>query len=509
MNNIKIKLLQLLLVCILLGCSKNNLDLNNPNQVPKETFWQTENDVLSALGATYNLLRNVNSGYWGVRGVEMSNGRGDDFFIRNDVKDLYQFSTFTNSPDNGTVSTFWNGCYQSIYRANQILENVGGVDMDAAKRSAYAAEARFLRGLNYFLLVINFGDVPLHTVVPPDREGYYLPKSPEEEVWQQIFADFTAAADTLPVSYPEAWMGRATRGAALGYLGKAYLYHKDWAKAEAAFSQLMTAPFAYDLMADYADNFTAEFENNRESVFEIQIEDVGGPNPWTSGANESLGVTTAQEFAPAEVAGWFEAYPTDKVLNEFKKERTVDDDWDPRMYATLVWEGQEGTFYNRPIADFFPTEFGFKSRFKKYQNYNQNDETKGKNGANYSSSINERALRFADILLMYAEAVTMQARPAEAYAAVNRIRQRAHLAALPTGYTQEQMMTEIRHQRMIEFCREGLRFYDLRRWGLLEQEIRNSDKVGREFFVLRKHELFPIPQAEMDANPKMEQNPNW
>src|SRR5690606_9423279 len=133
-----------------------------------------------------------------------------------------------------------------------------------------------------------------------------LPKSPEEDVWQQIFADFSAAADTLPLAYPDAWMGRATRGAALGYLGKAYLYHKDWAKAEAAFDQSMTAPFAYDLMPDYADNFTAEFENSRESVFEIQIEDVGGPNPWTSGANESIGVTTAQEFAPAEVAGWFE-----------------------------------------------------------------------------------------------------------------------------------------------------------------------------------------------------------
>lgn len=503
------KLSVIILIMCIAGCSQSRLDLQNPNQLTEQTFWKTRADVLAGVGATYNLLRNVNSGYWGVRGVELSNGRGDDFFIRNDVKDLYQFSTFTNTADNGTVNNFWKGCFQGIFRANQILENIGNIEMEEAERKEITGEAKFLRGLNYFLLVINFGDAPMFLKMPVNRDDYYVAKSPADEVWKQVFKDFEEAAAALPLTYSAEWKGRATQGSAIGYLGKAYLYHKDWAKAETTFKRLMVAPFQYDLMPDYSHNFDLDHENNQESVFEIQAQDAGGSSPWSTGANESLGVTTAQEFAPAQISGWFEAYPTDKVLNEFKKEKTTDDDFDPRLYATLVWEGQEGTFYTKPISTFFPTEFKFKSRFKKYQNHTQDSEAKGSKGADYTSSINERALRFADILLMHAEALTMQGRPQEAYADVNRIRVRAHLANLTPGYGQAQMMTEIRHQRMVEFCREGLRFYDLRRWGLLEQEIKNSDKIGRDFLVVKKHELFPIPQAEMDANPKMVQNPNW
>lgn len=496
---------------LLPGCSKDFLEKKNPNAVTVDDFWKSEADALAALASTYSMLRNVNTGYWGVRGVELSNGRGDDFFIRNDVKDLYSLSTFTNNPDNGVLNSLWEGAYQSIFRANQIIERVDGVAaIEEDSKKQIKAEARFLRALNYFILVINFGDVPIRLTVPAGTEEYPIAKSPEADVWKQIEEDLTAAVADLPVSWPTEWTGRATKGAATGYLGKAYLYQKQWAKAEATLQQLMQAPYTYNLTASYEDNFTALRENNEESVFEIQIQDVGGANPWANpGAGESIGVTTAQEFAPAQVSGWFEAYPTNKVLNEFRKERTKTNDFDPRMYATLVWQGQEGSFYKKPISAFFPTEYSFTSRFKKYQNYQNENELRGTGGGNYSSNINERALRFADVLLMYAEAVTMQGRPAEAYAAVKRIRDRANLADLPAGYTQDQMMAEIRHQRMIEFCREGLRFYDLKRWGLLQQELTASDKVGRNFYVPKKHDYYPIPQQELDANGKMEQNPLW
>ena len=500
-----------LFATLLMGCSKDFLEKKNPNAVTTDDFWKTEADVLSALGATYNLLRNVNTGYWGVRGVELSNGRGDDFFIRNDVKDLYSLSTFTNNPDNGVLNGLWEGAYQSIFRANQILERTDGIAGIADEdKKQMKAEAMFLRALNYFILVTNFGDVPIRLTVPAGTEEYPIAKSPEADVWKQIETDLTAAAADLPLAWPAEWTGRATKGAALGYLGKAYVYQKKWPQAETTLQQLTQAPYAYNLTANYEDNFTALRENNEESVFEIQIQDVGGANPWaSSGAGESIGVTTAQEFAPAQVSGWFEAYPTNKVLNEFKKEMTKTGAFDPRMYATLVWQGQEGTFYKKPISTFFPTEYAFTSRFKKYQNSQNENELRGTGGGNYTSNINERALRFADILLMYAEAVTMQGRPADAYAPVKRIRDRANLADLPAGYTQDQMMAEIRHQRMIEFCREGLRFYDLKRWGLLQQELTASDKVGRNFFVPKKHDYYPIPQPELDANGKMVQNSLW
>lgn len=166
-------------------------------------------------------------------------------------------------------------------------------------------------------------------------------------------------------------------------------------------------------------------------------------------------------------------------------------------------------YYNRPYPDSFPNDYGFKSRIRKYLNWWNNDEMPV--GLDQVSEINEKCMRFADVLLMYAEALTMQGKVTDAYAPVNRVRTRANLANLPSGYNQDQMMAEIRHQRMVEFFREGSRFYDLKRWGLLEQEIKNDatlDKPGHENFE-PKNAYYPIPQAEIDANPNLEQNDLW
>ena len=130
---------------------------------------------------------------------------------------------------------------------------------------------------------------------------------------------------------------------------------------------------------------------------------------------------------------------------------------------------------------------------KKYQNWKNNDELIK------ISEINEKVLRFSDILLMQSEALIMQGQVNEAYPYLNRVRERANLIPLSLGKTNEEMMKEIRHQRMIEFFREGHRFYDLKRWGLLEQEIQNSDKVGKEFYDSSK-EYLPIPADELNNN---------
>jgi hypothetical protein len=345
--------------------------------------------------------------------------------------------------------------------------------------------------------------------VPEMREDYFVKKSSEAEVWSQVEKDLMVAKENLPESYPDEWVGRATRGAAIGYLGKAYLYQEKWSEAEAEFSILSEpdgspkAPFNYDLLENYGDNFIAEMDNNKEYLFEIQIQNVGGADPWAGeNADESLGVTTAQEFAPPEIGGWFEAFPTNKIFNEFQEEKTINDDFDPRMYASLIWDYPGATFYNMPFSE-FELQFGFNSLIKKYQNYMDDNE------GIFISEINEKALRYADILLMYAEALTMQGKVSQAYPLVNRIRNRAELTELAQGLNESEMMAEIRHQRMIEFFREGYRFYDLKRWGLLEEEIEDSDKVGREFFNLSRHEYFPIPQDELNTNPNLEQNPGW
>ena len=493
---------------ILMSCT-DTLNEVNPNQITTTTFWKSESDVLSSLAATYGLLRDINGGYWGARGTELANSRGDDFFIRHDMQDVYGVSTFTNTPDAGFVNSFWNVSYKDIFRANQILENVGNVPgLSDQSKATYIAEAKFLRGLNYFNLVINFGDVPLVLNVPQSKADYFVAKSPEADVWKQLEQDFTDAAADLPVSYPSQWIGRATKGAALAYLGKAELYSKDYVTCVITLTKLIKSPFAYKLMPNYQDNFLASTKNNQESIFEIQLADVGGTNPWSGeNADESLGVTTAVEFAPPEVSGWNEAYPTEKIFNEFQKEKTLSDDFDPRMYASLIWNYPGATFYNRPFSN-FGSPFGYSSMIKKYQNFMQNDELAGTNDAFGTSSNNERVMRYDEVLLMIAEAQTMEGKVTDAYPYVQQIRNRANLTALPTGYTQDQMMAEIRHQDMIEFFRESHRWYDLKRWGLLQQEITNSDKVGKQSYS-SKYDLLPIPLTEIDSNPKMVQNSNW
>ncbi|RAV28438.1 RagB/SusD family nutrient uptake outer membrane protein [Sinomicrobium soli] len=501
-------LILIVLLSAFCGCD-DELDQTNPNVITQENYWKTEDDILSALAATYKVLRDVNNGYWGVRGVELTNGRGDDFFIRNDVKALYELSTFTNTTSTGTPAGIFTGCYTGIFRANQILDNIETVEgITEEEKAVYISEAKFLRGLNYFHLVINFESVPVFTTVPQSREEYFVANLPEAEVWAQVEADFSDAITNLPVSYGDEWIGRATKGAATGYLGKAYLYQEKWAEAAGEFAVLATpegmaeAPYTYDLLADFQDNFVAENDNNIESVFEIQNQNVGGSDPWAGeNADESQGVTTAQEFAPAEAAGWFEAFPTEKIFEEFQKEKTVDGDLDPRMYATLVWDYPGAMYYNRAFSE-FELQFGYSSMFRKYQNWQDDNE------GIWISEINEKALRFADVLLMYAEALTMQGNPEAAAPLVNRIRSRANLPDI-SGLGQEAMMAEIRHQRMIEFFREGLRFYDLKRWRLIGEEIENSDKVGKEFLSLPRHEYFPIPQGEINTNPEIEQNPDW
>jgi hypothetical protein len=498
----------IILLCSLVISCIEDLDQVNPNAMVKDQFWKTETDVLSALASTYKSFRAPYNGYWGYKGVQLINSRGDDFQLRLDDKNMYALSTFTNSVTTGTPSGIFSGCYTGIFKANQVIENIPNVTMADNLKSQYIAEAKFLRALNYFHLVINFKDVPIVTKVAKQQSDYPVKQSPEADVWALIESDLKDAKANLPVSYSSASLGRATQGAAIGFLGKAYVYQKKWAEAEAEFKLLATtdgmpvAPYNYDLMENFIDNFTATKDNNIEILFACINQQVGGTDSYSQdNANEAQGSVTAQALAPAEVGGWFQLHVTDKMFNEFQKEKTIDDQVDPRMWASVVWN-DTSMFYQREFSTFSKV-FNKLCKIKKYQNWTKiNEEPK-------VTEIDEKELRYADILLMYAEAVTMLDRPAEAYPLVNRIRTRARLADLPAGYSQDQMMAEIQHQRMVEFFREGLRFFDLRRWGLLEQEIANSDKAGKENFNLAKHAYFPIPQSELDTNPLIEQSEPW
>lgn len=282
-----------------------------------------------------------------------------------------------------------------------------------------------------------------------------MKQSPKEEIWEQVKKDFQEASAVLPLSWSSEEVGRATKGAALAYLGKAHLYTEKWDEVISTLTPLTTSPYTYELMENFGDNFVKETENNKESIFEIQFQDIAG-----------LGLTnySAQNIAPAEVKGWFEAFPTNKIFNAFQEEKTVDGELDPRMYATLIWDYEGAMYYNRPFTDFKTPFPQYKAMFKKYQNYNQDTESIGSAGNNYNSDNNERVMRYDHVLMMLAEAHTMKGNVAQAHTYLSQVRKRASLDENKTsGYSQQQMMEEIRRQCMLEFVREAHRFYDLRR----------------------------------------------
>jgi tetratricopeptide (TPR) repeat protein len=492
-------------LALLSSCSED-LELQNPSKVTTGSFWQTQDDLESGLATVYNVLvDNNNAGYWEIQAMQLKENRTENFVARNDVPGRYAVSTYKNTPSTNETTGMYKAMYIGIFRANQVINYAPQIkNIDETKRAQLVAEATFLRGLNYFNLVNEFGSVPIFTDLVKESADYFKEKSTEEEVWKQVIADFESAATSpLPEIYSSALKGRVTKNTAIAYLGKSYLYLKDWAKAEEQFSKLVNNESAngFGLLDDYAQLFDGKHENSKESVFEIQFSRQGGATIWGGNPSERTRATTmAQELAPGEVGGWFELLPTKVLLQAMTKEKTIDGAFDPRALTTLAWNYPGSIYYNYDFA----SKFGANAIWiRKNQNWWNNDE------GDWKSELNEYAMRYADVLLMLAEAKTMQGKVGEAIPLVKRIRDRAKLATIVmTGWSQTQMMDEIMHQRNVEFAREGIHWYDLRRWGTLEKVIKES-QVGGYLNYSAKYNYFPIPESELNNNPKMTQNANW
>src|SRR5256885_1992741 len=265
----------------LLGCT--NLDLTDPNEPSTDTFWQTAADAVAGVNAVYNGLQN--NGTYGRWLVFASDLRSDVGLINSPWTDLSNFTKFTfTSYDFEVNHDLWQHHYQAIFRANQVIARVPGIAMDATLRDRIVGEAKFLRALLYFNLVTLYGNVPLITTPPEltDRPATVGPP----QLWAQIERDLTEARAVLPQAYSGADVGRATWGAATALLGKAHLQQHEWSEGEAALSEVIGSG-RYDLMANYGDNFTDRFENNVESVFEVQFGDRSFLSAGTRGLNIS------------------------------------------------------------------------------------------------------------------------------------------------------------------------------------------------------------------------------
>jgi len=489
----------------------------DPNNDAVDNFWKTDEDALQGVNAAYGSL--LTDGTYMRSTPLLLDVKADDSRTNSPWGSMYNVGHFnSNVADPAIYGWAYETYYQGIYRANQVLTNVPGIEFeDEALKNRIIGQAYFLRGLFFFHAVNMFKNVPL-----PTELAVYYPQKTQEEGWAQVIADFKAAAELLPNTYTgisgldAGQKGRATKGAALGYLGKAYLFTKDFSNAKATFKQVIDLG-VYSLVTNYRDNFTTANENNSESLFEVQFSrDAGGVDLGWGGAPASgWGKTSARAITYAPRAfGWTDVQPSWALFNEFHDEKTKTGELDPRLDATIFYNKPGGMqLYGKDFATFYASSPADLNDIfcRKYQN----SDGQFADEYDWRSGINERLLRYADILLMYAECLNETGDTQGAYTYIQMVRNRVNLPDLATakpGMTQAQMREQIGHERFLEFPLEGHRFDDIRRWGWLQDPAKlawlksrdaefNTYTAGREYF--------PIPQLEMDNNPGTIQNESY
>ena len=507
------------LVMLALGCDKK-LEQINPNAATAASFWKTREQAYAGVTGIYNGL--ILDGTYMRSFPGLTDSRGDDFTGDSPWLDLVLTGQFVIPSTSAPVQWIWRDHYLIINRANQVLKYVAAYPdgvLGADEKARLLGQAHFLRGLSYYNLATTFKEVPLITTPPVGPSEYTPGTASEAEIWNQIFSDFQSAEEMLPVSYAtvegldKGQVGRATKGAAAGMLGKAYLYRKDYTKAGLQFEKFLTGNLrnVYSLMPDYRDNFRDVMENNQESLFEIQFAQSAGTDfNWTGEPSsvwrqvQQISVTYGMEGA-----GFSDYLPTRWIYNEYKKEKTVDGKSDPRLLVTIAsYEPQDNstTAYGRPW--FNPQDRIYP---RKYTNDGVGNGRTAEN-ADVGSYINYRVLRFADILLMYAEVLNETGRTAQAYPYIQQVRTRAKLPDLATvrpNMSQEGMREQLAHERALEFAIEGQRINDLIRWGWFQNpaklaELKSNDADFNTYTP--GNEYLPIPQSELDLNKSLKPN---
>jgi starch-binding outer membrane protein, SusD/RagB family len=479
----------MLLGALLAGCA--DLDLTNPNQRTAETFWQTEQDALLGINATYRALQeNGTYGRWLQFAYDT---RSDIGFSRSPWGDLANFTkSVLGSYDFEVNREIWQHHYQAIFRANQVIANVPGIQMDAARRDRIVGEARFIRALMYFNLASLYGSVPMP--LTPSTATDRPAQATAEQVWAQVEADLTAARGALPASYTGADVGRATRGAANALLGRAHLQQKEWAAAAAAFAQVT----GYTLAPSFGDNFVVSGDNNAESVFEVQF---GGPEVLANGAR---GQNIIKMIGPCDV-GFCDAEPTTWYRQRLQSQTTVGGNPDPRLDATLFYNRPGGMdVYGRPFLDRYGNRAG-DAFWKKYGEHYKSEQ-------DWDNPINVKVLRYGGVLLMHADALNESGSTPQARDLVNMVRARAGLAPLPAGLSQAAMRDAVELEILAELGLENERWLWLKRhdWLTDPAKIAILKTHDADFNEHQPHRaLLPIPATERNLNPTVQQNPGW
>jgi hypothetical protein len=529
MKNKIINYLLIVIAITVTNCSNNDFNLSNPSAISVVQFYKTPADAEQAVIAIYDTFSQLQFD---------QSGNGLDQLSEDVYANGTAFDQFSMTPQDAWVEYMWQYSFIAIYRSNIAIAKIPEITFtDAAQKARLIAEAKFMRAWHYFYLVQYYGRVPIITTpVDVTNEEERSPKRAASvtDVWTQIEKDLTEAIPDLPTMYNDANVGRATKGAAMGYLGKAYIYQGKWAKAKSEFEGLMALTNVnqvgisqYGLLENFGDNFHGKpYEWSKEAIFQLDYSNSFAlSNMWGGGPNN----------AKAKYLGWGSAYPNKYAVHVFEPMDTV------RLFASICGASTviNGITYANVKTIKEPKHSNWSLLTEsdlsmgKYINQDTITDVFSKwNGTGLTEDYNVNLMRYSDVLLMYAEAVNELSGPTpEAVGAFNQIRRRAKVPEYPnyaysSSYvtvagtnTKDDFRNAIKHERQVEFFFEQLHFLDLVRWGdcavayskANDYERLVNTTTSNQNFGIGKNELLPIPNSEMNLNPSMmgDQNPGW
>lgn len=520
------KILSYILILIIglsFSSCKKFLEEEPASVISEDQFYKTQDDALNAVNAVYFFLNaggsSVQTPYNTLFNTGM-NMAGDDEdpgpgATNPDVRSL---SVLAHSSTNLRIYEIWQQHYAAIKRANVALAKIPNIDFDSSLKNRLLAEAKFLRALYYFNLVRLYGDVPLvlsyETYI--DANDYAIARTPSTAVYAQIEKDLKEAAEVLPDRYAAPDIGRATAGAAKALLAKVYLteaslplkLEDNYANAVLTAEEVLSAQdggtgnYGYDLFENYAEVFLPDFKNGKEHIFSAQFKS----NSLNQGNNENpraiLSGVPGLRGNYAHMVRYYKEgsdnfFSIYKLYKPSDKRRSV-------TFVTSFISPTNGRQYALPLNN--PAVPGDSTPF--FHKWWDPNST----AVPSESAANVPIIRYAELLLIHAEAENEQNGPTlKAYQSINRVRRRAGLPDLTPGLTKDQFRDSVYLDRRLELVYEYQRWFDL---------IREKDASGNSVFVkslhkvgktnaAEKHQLYPIPQSEIDNNHLLTQNPGF
>jgi hypothetical protein len=511
MKNIyKIFIASILLV-VIASCNDDEfIEQTSPDQLTSKSYWRNLDDAKSGLTAAYSELES-RSNFWDG----WQEGRPVIEYFRSDyalpgpdaINYAHWMSIFNFNYTNGHtfVDVLWSTNYKGLNFANQVITKVGEMtpaQISDADKKQIIGEAIFLRAYYHFKLLTLYEQIILRDEIIT-QETLDKPLASRPEAWESIIADFKTAAEMLSATSTPENYGRATKGAALSYLGKVYLYKAgdptssasdDFQNAVDALKPVVDGTVGnYSLEPNFSSLFNGENENNQESIFELQFK---------SGDATSWNATRLHAFVGDwSIGGWGGIEATMALVTEMKKEGEIATNglYDNRLYGSLYFRDpfyndtntnqMQGGTWDDLMNSTYGDNYENHAYFRKWlPNYVWNNRYVG---------VNVVLMRYADVLLMYAEALNETGSTALAIPFINRVREVHGFMPPITASTKEAVKAQLIHERTMELTLESVRFFDLRRWGMLDQAMQAA---GRSSFNSATHSYLPIPLSEINSN---------